>query len=78
MKIYAKKWMSRALTKFGSKFALFKYHSSIRLAKVKAYLKKNWAGVVLDGAIALTCAFAGLLFGGFLGFLFVINALLGF
>lgn len=48
-----------------------------KLAILGAWFKSNWVSVVLDFSIVILAGFVGLLIGGFLGFIFVINALMG-
>lgn len=49
-----------------------------KLAILGAWFKSNWVSVVLDFSVVILAALVGLLIGGFIGFIFVFNALLGF
>lgn len=49
----------------------------LRLFRLGRKIKENWRELVIDTAIVVFAAFVGLLIGGFIGMVFVINALLG-
>lgn len=48
-----------------------------KMSDLRAWFKENWVSAVLDLSMVVLACFIGLLIGGFLGFIFVINALIG-
>lgn len=44
---------------------------------IKIWMRENWVDALIDSGLVLAAGLVGLLIGGFIGFLFVLNALLG-
>lgn len=77
MKLYAKKQIKDTLERIGSWWGAFSRRMKLRLFRLGRKIKENWRELVIDTAIVVFAAFVGLLIGGFIGMVFVINALLG-
>lgn len=61
----------------GSWWRLFYRRTKLILFRLWRKIREDWKYIAIDTAIVVIAVFVGLLIGGFIGIIFVINALLG-
>lgn len=76
-KLYVKKQVKAILEKVGNYGGLFIRRMRLQMFRLWRKIKVNWQDLAIDTAIIVVSAFVGILIGGFIGLIFVINALLG-